>query len=256
MFALSNFPTAQTQTQTIGSIPKDVFPGIPTPEGLTIVGGITGAYGGKVTAEALFYAAAEGSVPDVAAYAALLTRAGWTSQFPASPFAARGFPQNLCKPNMPALTVLAAGRYIVVRAAINGPCPLAHMPGALPGVTQPKMSIAPYPHFTAPDGSSFVGFSKATFNGNSHVTATGVTSALSPDALLGDFSKQMTAAGWAAKNAVTAGGDSAVFSIRDKDGIDWIAVLTVVTIANGTDIFTASAFKTTETGTSHVTAAR
>ena len=66
----------------------------------------------------------------------------------------------------------------------------------------------------------------------------------------------MVNAGWKSKTALASDGDTQAFAIKDKDGVDWIAALSVVSIAPNEYLFTASAFKTTETGTSSVSAAR
>ncbi len=68
------------------------------------------------------------------------------------------------------------------------------------------------------------------------------------------LTQQMVNAGWKSKTALASDSDTQAFAIKNKDGVDWIAALSVVSIATNQYLFTAAAFKTTETGTSAVTA--
>jgi hypothetical protein len=164
-------------------------------------------------------------------------------------------PQTLCRSGMPTITVRADHQYLVVRADA-GPGICSSMQHTAANMRAPSVAKAPYPAFTPPDGATFMNVSKQTFSGNSHVASIGVVSTLAATTILSGLAQQMTAAGWQPKATLAAGGDSQAFTIRDKDGVDWIAALALVPINANEYIFTASAFKLTETNPSAVTAAR
>jgi hypothetical protein len=259
MLGLSNFGALQSAVN-VGALPKDGFP-IPQPKGLSVVGSATATSNGKVTNEILYYVAPEGSVPDVATYAQDLINAGWQSTLPMMPpsvFASSLQTQitvTVCKKGGPGITVHAARQYLIIRAdAFGGMCTM-DMPSPNRMNRRPTIAKAPYPVFTAPDGSSFAGATKATFTGVSDVTATGITSNESGDVLLGAFAKQMMNAGWTARSG-SSGSDGEGFRIRDKSGDDWVASLSVVNVSDNLYLLTVSAFKVSETGVNAVTAAR
>jgi hypothetical protein len=259
MLALSMFPNGEVQ---VGALPTDGFT-IPQPSGLRVLGSITGSSNGKVTSEVLYYEAIPGSAPSAPAYAygQKLISAGWRPAFSpianifASALTGQAAPQTMCKAGMPTINVRAVHEYLIVRVDVGpGICAsLQHMPGSMQA---PSVAKAPYPVFAAPDGSTFVGGSKQTFNGVSHLASIGINSSLEATVILSGLAQQMVNAGWKSKTALASDGDTQAFAIKDKDGVDWIAALSVVSIAPNEYLFTASAFKTTETGTSSVSAAR
>lgn len=240
------FPGAADRVTTIGALPKDGL-SIPQPTGLAIVGSVASYVKGAITAEAIVYAAPEGSVPDAQTYVELLNGAGWHSQFnmPPSVFRMGTAFGQFCGKQLPALSVQFAERYLVVRAFKNGGG-MCNQPG-LPGAAPARRLPSPFPEFSAPAGAAFLSTSKTTYYTNGEVASVGITSSSDPATVLAGFAQQMTAAGWAMQQReAPAPADAGVSTVR-KDGAPWVAVLTVVEIAQGTDVFTASAFKESET---------
>jgi hypothetical protein len=255
MVALS-MPNGQVQ---VGALPKDGLT-VPQPAGFRVLGSVAGSYNGKVTTEVVYYEATSGSGAGSWAYVQQLISAGWRSALSpianifASAIGGQAAPQTMCKTGEPTINVRTAHEYLVVRVdAGPGICAsLQHAPGTM----QAANVKAPYPVFAAPDGTTFVGSSKQTFNGFSQLASIGVESTLGATAILSGLAQQMVSAGWRSKMALASDGDTQAFAIKDKDGVDWVAALSVVSIATNEYLFTATAFKTTETGTSSTTAQR
>ncbi|MGB6986022.1 MAG: hypothetical protein WBD74_08650 [Candidatus Aquilonibacter sp.] len=251
MLGLASLPNAQARDAYVGTLPKGML-FVPQPTGLTLLGSVAAAStDGKLTAEVLFYGAPAGSVPDLAGYAQQLASAGWNlyapGGIPALPFAytpaLAAYPRTFCKTGGLTITVHPDHEYLVVQAStVGGLCA-----STLARRITPTISKAPYPMFSPPDGSMFVGSSKQTFSGSAHVASIGLVSNQSAAALLTPLAKQMTDAGWKIKTVAASAPDSEAFSIRDTDGIDWIAALSLVQVGSGMYLFTASAFKLSET---------
>jgi hypothetical protein len=261
MLGVAALPGAQDRTVYAGALPKGMLL-IPQPTGLTLLGSIAGSKDGKETSEVRYYEAPPGSVPDLAGYQRQLGDQGWSIfgglAAPTIPFIlpnASGAARTFCKTGSPTIAVRADQQYLVVQAnAAPGLCTSA-LAAALARRGMPGVSKAPYPLFAPPDGAIFVGTAKQTFSGDANVASIGLVSTQSAGVLVTALAKQMTDAGWKLKTAATSAADSDAFSIRDANGVDWVAALSVVQVGSGMYLFTASAFKLSET-TSHSVAAR
>jgi hypothetical protein len=258
MLGLASLPNAQQRSEFVGTMPTGMLL-IPQPTGLSLVGSVAALNEGKLTSEVVYYAAPAGSVPDFAGYQRQLGDQGWSvwspPGIPSIPFQltinAASVARTFCKTGSPTITVRADQQYLVVQAnAASGLCSSPLMRRAAPAISK-----APYPVFAPPDGAIFVGTAKQTFNGDAHIASIGLVSTQAAGVLVSALAKQMTDAGWKVKTVAASAPDSEAFSIRDTNGVDWVAALSVVQVGGGMYLFTASAFKLSET-ISHPVAVR
>jgi hypothetical protein len=252
MLGLVGYPGFRETGESMDALPNDAIP-IPLPEGLTILGSVYRSSKGEIVSEIRVYKAPDGSVPDDVSYLRQLSDAGWHAWVPvpiANVFAIPGAmrpARSVCKDDTSTVLVQAEGQYLILR--INRFVALCNKLGPIlpPAARSYVPLMAPFPLFTAPEGVAFAG-SQQAFGARTHLAAVGLTSTHDASVTLAAFAQQMLAAGWASENAPTEGGDSEAFTVRDKGGNEWIAVLTVVPVdSSNTYFFTATAFVRAQT---------
>lgn len=238
MLGLWGFPTADDRTVSVGVVPQDFLP-LPQPTGLRVVGSASGSLGGKIVGDLRFYTGPEGIAVDAAAYERQLESAGWSPVGSVMAFSMPGVAQNFCKAKVAMVAVRTMQQYLVVRVdRTANSC--ATLPMAMRGAL--AIAKAPFPQFSAPEGTRFVGASVQTMNNVAQIATIRLTSQQAATSILAGFMHQMTEAGWTAQTQPTTGGDSQAFSVRDASGRGWLAALAVSATGGGAYIFTATAF--------------